>query len=71
MEISPAQCRAARAMVNWSLSELARRSGIDRQTINRFEQENRKTWPKTRARLRQVLEEVVEFGADGWIRLRP
>ena len=31
------QCRAARALLNWSTSELAKRAGIGVATVKRFE----------------------------------
>lgn len=42
MTISPAQCRAARAMLNWSQEELARKAQLARATIADFEREVRK-----------------------------
>lgn len=36
--ISSLQLRAARAMLNWSASELAERAGTSRNTIQRLEQ---------------------------------
>lgn len=38
--ISPAQCRAARALLNWSQPELAERCDMHVQTISAFESEN-------------------------------
>ncbi len=38
--ISPAQCRAARALLNWSQPELAERCDIHVQTISNFEKES-------------------------------
>lgn len=35
--MTPAQCRAARALLNWSQEELARRSGVAVSSIRTFE----------------------------------
>src|SRR5437868_5833721 len=37
MTLSPAQCRAARALLNWSQVDLVRASGITKKTIADFE----------------------------------
>lgn len=37
MNITPAQCRAARAWLQWSQIDLAERSAVSVPTINRFE----------------------------------
>jgi transcriptional regulator with XRE-family HTH domain len=37
MTLSPAQCRAARALLNWSQEDLVRASGITKKTIADFE----------------------------------
>ncbi|PTS82958.1 MULTISPECIES: helix-turn-helix transcriptional regulator [unclassified Caulobacter] len=33
----PAQCRAARGLLNWSQAELAERAGVSRSTVKDFE----------------------------------
>lgn len=46
--ITPAQCRAARALLSWSQPELARRCNIHTQTVSNFESEStRSTLTKT------------------------
>lgn len=35
--LSPPACRAARALLGWSLDDLAERVGISRDSISRFE----------------------------------
>lgn len=42
MEMTPAQCRAARGLVNWSQAQLGERSGLGLKTIADFEREIRK-----------------------------
>ena len=37
MTLSPAQCRAARAFLNWSQEELVRHSKITKKTVADFE----------------------------------
>ena len=37
MPLSPAQCRAARALLNWSQEELVARAGVSKKTIADFE----------------------------------
>jgi transcriptional regulator with XRE-family HTH domain len=37
MDFSPAQCRAARALLNWSQSELGRRARVDTKTVADYE----------------------------------
>lgn len=67
MPLSPEQCRAARALLNWSQTDLADASGIERGTIARFERGERLTYARNRATLRQVLEAagVVFIDSNG------
>lgn len=37
MEVAPEACRAARAILKWSMRDLAERSGVAWTTINRLE----------------------------------
>jgi transcriptional regulator with XRE-family HTH domain len=37
MSLSPEQCRAARALLDWTQVELAHRSGLCRSTVRDFE----------------------------------
>lgn len=36
-ELSPAQCRAARGLLDWSQEQLAQASGLSRSTVRDFE----------------------------------
>lgn len=38
-DVSPAQCRGARGLLNWSQSDLAERSGVGHKTIADFERD--------------------------------
>ena len=42
MSISPAQCRAARAMLSWSQEKLSKKAQVARTTVADFEREVRK-----------------------------
>ena len=70
-DITPAQCRAARALLRWSQKELARRSRVGEITIINFETEKTAPLAGTLLLLRQALEAAgVEFidedgGGDG------
>ena len=73
--ISPAQSRAGRAMLDWSLDELATHSGIAKRTIIRFEGATGETRPSTLTAIRTALEAAgVEFieenGGGRGVRLR-
>jgi transcriptional regulator with XRE-family HTH domain len=72
--ISPAQCRAARGLLDWTQSELAEKAGIGVVTVRQFE--GGKTAPlyATLVVLRSAFEAAgVEFlNGDGpGVRLRP
>jgi len=73
MTITAAQCRAARAMLQWSVRALAEKAGVRPATISNFE--TGKTSPNrlTRAAIRGALEAGgIEFtnGAKPGVRLR-
>lgn len=53
--ITPAQCRAARALLNWSQPELARRCGVHVQTISNFEKESSSPSKTTLQKISTVL----------------
>ncbi|QJE74859.1 helix-turn-helix transcriptional regulator [Aerophototrophica crusticola] len=64
--ITPAQCRAARALIRWSQTDLAKASGISVPTIAEFEREmDRQLQPRTLRDLRKALEDQgVSFSFD-------
>lgn len=53
---TPQQCRAARALVKWSIERLAHESGVSKNTISSFEQEKTELIRATRGALRIALE---------------
>jgi transcriptional regulator with XRE-family HTH domain len=56
MILSSTQCKAARAMLNWTLDDTAGKALIGRVTICRFENEEQDATPATRQRLRETFE---------------
>jgi predicted transcriptional regulator len=60
--ISAAQCRAARAYLAWTQTELSRRSTVGLSAIKDFEGGNRRTHSSIRSQLRRTFEDAgVEF----------
>ena len=73
--LTAAQCRAARAMVEWSAERLAQASAVDLQTIRHFEARFRRPDEKTLRRLRITLEAagvlfVPENGRGAGVRFK-
>jgi len=61
-DISPAQLRAARALVDWSRDKLAQASGMTARTLARIEGGETDPRPSTLAAIRTALESAgVEF----------
>ena len=56
MPITPAQCRAARGMLQWSRDVLAERSRVGKRTIVDFERGARSAHASTRFALRTAFE---------------
>lgn len=54
--MTPAQCRAARALIGMSQDELATAAGVAKRTIASFEAEGRRPYARTVAALREALE---------------
>jgi transcriptional regulator with XRE-family HTH domain len=64
--INELQCRAARAILNWTQDELARQAGVSNVTVRCFETEQRKPIRATLAAIQRAFEDAgVEFDADG------
>jgi transcriptional regulator with XRE-family HTH domain len=56
--ISPAQCRAARALIGWSREDLARASHVGFRTIVDFERGARQPHGRTLIDLRRAFEDA-------------
>ena len=74
-EISPGQCRAARALIGLSQGDVAKASGVSEKTLADFEREARQPYDRTLAAIRAALEAAgVEFipqnGGGPGVRLR-
>jgi len=75
VEISPAQCRAARALIDWSQTELASQAGLGLSTVVDFERERRSVSGNALGTIRKALEAAgVQFidknGGGSGVRLR-
>lgn len=73
--MTPAQCRAARALIGMNQTELAEAAGFGLSTIVDFEKERRVVSTTAQIRMREALEEAgVEFieenGGGAGVRLR-
>jgi len=69
--IDAAQCRAARALLNWSQPDLAKQCGMHVQTICHFEKGSGTPTKKTLQRITETLQNGgVEFFNDGGVRPR-
>ena len=73
--ITAAQCRAARALIEWSVDELALASKVDAKTIADFEARYRGPSDDIRLRIRLALEEggvvfIAENGGGAGVRLK-
>ena len=68
MEITPAQCRAARGLLNISQAQLAELSGVSQRAITNFESESTKPMRANLMAIRMAFEKVgVRFTSDGCI----
>jgi transcriptional regulator with XRE-family HTH domain len=62
MSFTPSQCRAARALLNWSQAQLAEASKVAIKTIADFEREDRVPYERTLNDIREAFEiAAVEF----------
>jgi DNA-binding transcriptional regulator YiaG len=62
MILSPAQCRAARGLVEWSQDELATRAEVGNSTVRDFEKGRRVPLDDNLTAMRRALEDAgVEF----------
>ncbi|HYD70724.1 helix-turn-helix transcriptional regulator [Azospirillum sp.] len=67
MSLTPAQCRAARGLVDMTQKQLAAASGVSLRTIAHFEKGERAPIPANLRALRQALEAagVIFIASDG------
>lgn len=70
-----AQCRAGRALIEWSLERLAQACSVDLQALKAFEARFRRPDPETLSRIRAVLTDagvvfVDENGGGAGARLK-
>jgi transcriptional regulator with XRE-family HTH domain len=73
LAMTPAQCKAARALLGWSQTELAQNAGVGRSTVTEFELGSRQVSEHVLAKLQLALEDAgVEFtsGMRRGVRLR-
>lgn len=56
MSISASQCRAARALLDWSQDDLASRSNVGRATLANFEKEKSVPYDRTLRDIQAALE---------------
>lgn len=75
MPITPSQCRAARALLNWTQEGLASASKVAKATIANFEAERRAPYERTLSDLQAALEDagvefIAENGGGPGVRLR-
>ncbi|QCO07417.1 XRE family transcriptional regulator (plasmid) [Azospirillum argentinense] len=73
--ITPAQCRAARALLQWKMPQLAEASGVSVSTINSFELERRAPISANLKALQSAFESagvifIPENGEGPGVRLR-
>lgn len=62
MTLTPAQCRAARGFLNWTLADLAEASGISRASLNAFERGNSNMKADTMAAIQNAFDQAgMEF----------
>ena len=71
----PAQCRAARALLDWSREDLSRECGVSLATLADFEAGKRRPYDRTLADVRDALEAAgVSFieknGGGSGVRLK-
>lgn len=59
--VSPAQCRAARALLGWSQATLADQAGVARRTVAHFEVGRRALLLRTR---REIMETFQRAGIE-------
>jgi transcriptional regulator with XRE-family HTH domain len=74
-DIQPAQCRAARGLLDWTMDALAEASGVNLRTLLRFERGQAPPRASTLSAIRTALESagvefIAENGGGAGVRLR-
>lgn len=66
MSLTPGQCRAARALLDWTQDDLADRAEVSRSTVRNFEGGQHELQRATSAAIRRALEAagVTFLGPD-------
>ena len=71
MDITPAQCRAARGLLSWSQVELAKAARVGLSSVRNFEAERTGLIASNARSIQHALEAAgVEFLPGGGVRLR-
>ena len=75
MSLTPAQCRAARALIPWTQADLSKASKVATKTIADFETDKRLPYARTLDDVRAALESagvefIAENGGGPGVRLR-
>jgi len=73
--MTPSQCRAARALLEWTQENLEQRSGVAKKTIADFERGTQIPYPKTIREIELALEAagvqfIAENGGGAGVRLK-
>jgi len=73
--MTPAQCRAARALIDWTQPRLAEAAGLGLSTVVDFEKARRAVSPDALSAIQRAIEEagvilVAENGEGPGVRLR-
>jgi len=73
--MTPAQCRAGRALIEWTQPNLAEAAGLGLSTVVDFERARRSVSPEAIAAIRKALEAagvefIAENGGGPGVRLR-
>lgn len=68
-KLEPAQCRAARGLLNWNQEYLAISAGVSRSTVREFEAGHHELHRSTESLLVRALEDagvrLIDAGAEG------
>lgn len=73
--MTPGQCRAARALIDWTQPRLADAAALGLSTVVDYERERRQVSEAARAAIQRALEEagvefIAENGGGAGVRLR-